>query len=89
MLTDKEAAARKISAIDFAIHDIELFLDSHRDNKKAIDLLAQYRKWKNELVIEYEQKYGDFVTVVGDVKAKTPWSWTNGPWPWEISEEDA
>ncbi len=89
MLTDKDTAMRKISAVDFAIHDIELFLDSHPENKKAIDLLGQYRKWRNDLVAEYEQKYGDFVTGVGDVKTKTPWSWIKGPWPWEISEEDA
>ncbi len=88
MLSEKEEALRKISAVDFAIHDIELFLDSHRENKKATELLKQYRKWREELVAEYEQKYGDFVTCVKDVKARTPWSWTNGPWPWEIEGEN-
>lgn len=89
MLNEKEKAAKKISAIDFAIHELELFLDSHRENRKAAELLAQYRKWRREAVAEYEQKYGDFVTLVGDVKAETPWSWTNGPWPWEYGEENA
>lgn len=89
MLTEKEQAMRKISAVDFAIHDIELFLNSHAENKKAADLLGQYRNWRNELVTEYEQKYGDFVTVVANVKAENPWSWINGPWPWELSEENA
>ena len=87
MLNDKEKMLWKISAIDFAIHDLELFLNSHRENRKATDLLKQYRKWRTEAVAEYEQKYGDFVTCVGDVKAQTPWSWTNGPWPWEYKEE--
>ena len=89
MLNEKEDALRKISAVSFAIHDTELYLNSHRDNKKAAELLKQYRKWHGELVAEYEQKYGDYVTCVKDVKAETPWSWTNGPWPWEITEEKA
>lgn len=88
MLTAKEEKMQKILAVDFAIHETELFLDTHRENKKAVDLLKQYRKWRDELVAEYEQKYGDFVTGVGDVKAENPWSWTNGPWPWEINEEN-
>ena len=86
MLSEKEEALRKISAADFAIHDLELFLNSHRENKKAVELLKQYRECRTELVSEYEQRYGDFATLVGDVKAAVPWSWTNGPWPWEISE---
>ena len=87
MLSEKETALRKISAVDFAIHDVELFLDSHPENVKAVELLKQYRQWRTDLVAEYEQKYGDFVTCVKDVKAENPWSWTDGPWPWERGDE--
>ncbi len=89
MLNAKEESRVKLSAIDFAIHDIVLFLDSHPDNKKAIELLAQYRKWYDEQLADYEQKYGDYVTTVSDVKAQVPWSWIDGPWPWEPKEGES
>lgn len=83
MLTPKETLFNKISAVDFAIHDTTLFLNSHPHNIKAVELLKGYRRERSDLINEYEQKYGDYITHVGDVKAEVPWSWIDGPWPWE------
>ncbi len=77
---------KKISAVDFSIHEINLYLDSHPENIKATELLKAYRKERSNLINDYEQKYGDYVTRVGDVKAEVPWSWIEGPWPWEGDE---
>ena len=86
MLDEKYEMLKKISAVDFSIHDINLFLDSHPKNIKAIELLNAYRKERSDLINDYEQKYGDYVTRVGNVKAEVPWSWIEGPWPWEGDE---
>ncbi|MCQ2454624.1 MAG: spore coat protein CotJB [Clostridia bacterium] len=83
MLTAKEELYNKISATDFAIYDLVLFLDSHPQNVKATELLSAYRKQRESLINDYEQKYGDYITHVKDVKADNPWSWIDGPWPWE------
>ena len=83
MLNEKQEMLNKISAVDFSIHEINLFLDSHPQNIKAVELLSAYRKMRSDLINDYEQKYGDYVTRVGDVKAEVPWSWIEGPWPWE------
>ena len=83
MLSDKAKALKKIDEIDFAVHELNLFLDSHPENVKATELLKQYRKWREDAVNDYEQKYGDYICTVSDVKAETPWGWIKGPWPWE------
>ena len=88
MLNDRAKMRNKIYQLDFALHELNLFLDSHPENKKAMELLAQYRKWRQDAINDYEQRFGDYIVNVSDVKAETPWGWIKGPWPWEYDFEE-
>ena len=88
MLTDKAKMRKKIYELDFALHELNLFLDSHPENEKALELLEQYRKWRSNAVADYEQRFGNYIVNVSDVKAKAPWGWIEGPWPWEYNFEE-
>ena len=41
---NKAQMKRKIFEYDFAIHELVLFLDSHPTNRKALELIKEYRK---------------------------------------------
>ena len=79
----KAELKRKIFSFDFAIHELVLFLDSHPTNKKAMALLAEYRKKRAMLVEDYEARYGKLIINTCDVPTSGCWEWLKGPWPWE------
>ena len=79
----KRELKRRIYELDFAIHELVLFLDTHPTNKKAMELLCEYRKIREELVKVYENRFGPYVVISDDVKPEGCWEWLKGPWPWE------
>ena len=79
----KAQLKKRIFELDFAIHELVLFLDSHPTNKKACELLEDYKKKRKELIAVYEQAYGQFVMIPRDVPKSSCWKWLEGPWPWE------
>jgi len=82
-MDDKTALRTKIYELDFALDELNLFLDSHPDNEKAVYLLASYRKMREDCIKQYEEKHGRYIVTVNDVKAEAPFKWIKGPWPWE------
>ena len=79
----KRELKRRIYELDFVIHELVLFLDTHPTNKKAMELLCEYRKIREELVKVYENRFGPYVVISDDVKPDGCWEWLKGPWPWE------
>lgn len=75
---------RKIHELDFAIHELILFLDTHPTNQKALELLDAYRKRRVSTVKMYEERFGVYIVEKDDVPADGCWKWLEGPWPWEI-----
>ena len=82
-MNEKFNLKKKIHALDFAIHELVLFLDTHPTNKKAMELLKEYRQKRKETIALYEEKFGDYIVTTKDVKANGCWQWIKGPWPWE------
>lgn len=80
---NKAELKRKIFELDFAIHELVLFLDTHPTNQKAMELLDGYRKRRMMLIKAYEEKYGAFIMQQDDVPSEGCWKWLESPWPWE------
>lgn len=74
---------RKIYELDFAIHELVLFLDSHPTSRRAFELLKDYRHKRKELIEAYESRFGKYIVTTDDVPATGCWEWLKGPWPWE------
>lgn len=71
-----------IDSLSFAMIDLNLYLDIYPNSKEYIDLFNRYRIEKNNLVKEYENKYGP-LTLDSDANNTYPWAWDRMPWPWE------
>lgn len=82
-MREKDALRRKIWELDFALHELVLFLDTHPTNAKAISLMREYRKLRNETVALYESKFGEYIVTPADAPLEDDWKWIKGPWPWE------
>lgn len=73
-----------LSALEFAAHDINLYLDLHPEDRDMIELYNQYRIESNELRDKYENMYGP-ILASSNATNQIPWNWKNSPWPWERS----
>mgnify|MGYP003474096866 CR=1 FL=1 len=85
-MNDKKRLLRKIHSLDFAIHEMVLFLDTHPVSKKAMELLKVYKQRRKECIAQYEEKYGPYIETAKDVPVSGCWQWLDSPWPWENGE---
>ena len=82
-MNEQARLKKQIYELDFAIHELVLFLDTHPASRKAMELMQEYRARRKELVAEYEKKYGNFILTTDDVPVGERWKWLDGPWPWD------
>ena len=71
-----------IDALCFACVDLSLYLDTHPNDKQAIETFNKYRSEKETLVKRYESQFGP-LTLDSESLNSYPWSWNDRPWPWE------
>ena len=71
-----------IDALNFAMIDLNLYLDVFPNDREKINLYNQYSNQKENLLKEYESKYGP-ITLNSDSLNTYPWAWNNMPWPWD------
>lgn len=75
---DQEKLLYNIQTICFAAHDLNLYLDMNPNDQSMITLFNDYLKKEEELIKEYESKYGP-MTINSNIN-----EWVNNKWPWEV-----
>ena len=79
----KSQLKRKIFELDFAIHELVLFMDTHPTNKRALDLIEDFKEKRRELIEIFEKNYGPFIMIPRNTPKSDCWKWLESPWPWE------
>lgn len=79
---DRQELFDKVQQVGFALYDTALFLDSHPANSMALDFFRENQKIYMQYRDEYEKNYGPLAFY--GVDASKGWTWTQGPWPWEV-----
>lgn len=82
---EQEKMLYELDSISFAAHELNLYLDLHKDDQSMVTLFNDYRRKLEELTKSYEEKYGP-LTVNSNVMEDKASSWINTPWPWEGSD---
>ena len=72
---------KEIKQADFVLKELNLFLDTHPDNREALEKFQKYENISKKLKYEYERMYGPLTPSVNN-NTET-WEWIKGPWPWE------
>ena len=87
MVNQKELPQRPIhdlQAMDFALNELALYLDTHPEDEEALNLYRQYQT----MLAEGNQKFSTEqrpMTHQMQVQHKH-YSWLDDPWPWEYGE---
>ena len=73
----------ELQTMAFGIQELALYLDTHRDDKEALEVYRAYQKMYEEGRKEYEKMCGplNHMTV-----SDGPYQWLDDPWPWEYSK---
>lgn len=71
----------EMQALGFAIQELALYLDTHRDDREALEMYRQYQQIYHEAVMEYSKMYGPMSHGIPD--GMDEYAWLNDPWPWE------
>ena len=71
----------ELQALDFAIVELALYLDTHREDMEALELYQKYQELYDRCREVYEKKYGP----LNHISARDgDYTWLDDPWPWEL-----
>ncbi len=68
----------RVSAAQFAMWEMRIYMDTHLDNAEAQELYKKYLNRYEKLKEEYEEKFGPLVLGEGNSD-----DWLKDPWPWD------
>lgn len=84
MKDDRRKLLMFITEVSFAIDDSVLYLDTHPEDKDALEYYETYKKLRKQALAEYTKLYGPLLNE--DVNSCNYWAWVKDPWPWEVQE---
>jgi spore coat protein JB len=73
----------QLQAVDFALVDLTLYLDTHPQDYQAIQQFNQLAQKRKQLKKQYETSYGP-LQQYGNSYSNYPWNWDDAPWPWQV-----
>ena len=74
----------EIMALGFVIKELNLYLDTHPDDREAFRMLGKILDLNQAARMKYVKKYGPLT--LSDLEDCDTYSWLCDPWPWEYSE---
>ena len=80
---NQEELLYEILKYNFAITELDLYLDINPNDSNMINTYNKYLEEKKKLCNMYEQNYGP-LTLDGFNLGTNNWNWDRSPWPWEV-----
>lgn len=72
----------ELQALGFAVQELALYLDTHRDDKEALELYRSYQKMYEKCRAEYSKRFGPLNHSMDS--DSDCYDWLDDPWPWEF-----
>lgn len=72
-----------LQAVDFVLVELNLYLDTHPTDRKAIEQYNFYAQKKQQLKQQFDAKFGP-LQGYGNSYSKEPFEWGDAPWPWQV-----
>lgn len=73
----------ELQTMSFAIQELALYLDTHRDDKEALVMYHAFQKMYERCKKEYEEKHGPLTHMSHN---GNEYRWLDDPWPWEYAK---
>ena len=72
----------ELQTMAFAIQELALYLDTHREDKEALEMYRAYQRAYEAGKKTYEREYGP-LNHMSETEGR--YRWLDDPWPWEYS----
>ena len=82
--SEREEALLNLNQIQFAMHELNLYLDVYPNDANIMRQFVAYRNTYNDLLNQYENRYGA-LNVNSTSLNSVPFGWVDQTWPWERS----
>ncbi len=73
----------ELQALGFALQELALYLDTHREDKEALELYRAYQDIYHKGMMEYNE---NCTPMAHGMPAKGEYRWLDDPWPWEYQK---
>ena len=70
----------ELQTLAFMIQELALYLDTHREDKEALELYQAYQKMYHQATMEYTRQCGP---MTHHIPTEGEYRWLDDPWPWE------
>lgn len=84
MVNNRELSAshlHELQALGFAVVELGEYLDTHADDKEALELFRSYVEMYEKGMKEYQQMHGPLMQ--RESGANGTYDWLKNPWPWD------
>ena len=81
MHDQQENLLKEITKLDFAAVDLGLYLNTHPEDQRAINLYNNVIIKADTCRTKYEKLYGPLCSFRSSSRENF-WTWINNPWPW-------
>lgn len=82
-MNQRRMLLNKIKQYDFTLKELNLYLDTHPNCRRALAMFAKYKKLREQAVEEFNEKFGPITPDQNNNDQR--WTWIDDPWPWERS----
>lgn len=83
MSKERNRMLMEIQAIEFAALELNLYLDTHPGDERALQEFNSYSRKLHSLKNQYEARFGPLLNF-GFSPSQYPWRWIEEPWPWDM-----
>ncbi len=77
----REEMLRKLQNYNFAAYDLNLYLDTHPHDKKALEMFKEVTCKAKEAYVEFQKAFGPLTAMDN---TQDVWAWGDNPWPWDF-----
>lgn len=80
-MSNKEQMLRDIGVLDFTLVELSLYLDTHPQDRNAMEYFNHYNRIKTQMEKEFSRNYYPLRLSLTD--GNQEWRWGAAPLPWE------
>lgn len=87
MVNEKEKSVTprtELQVMAFAIQELALYLDTHPDDREALEMYRAYQKLYHDAMKTYTNENGPLTHFCAPTEG--PYRWLDAPWPWEYGK---
>lgn len=81
-MNNKAMLMKKIKQLDFTLKELNLYLDTHPNCRRALAMFQKYRMLRETAMNDYIKNYGPITPEQSENTQR--WDWIDNPFPWEV-----